>query len=54
MEQTQGFIEIEALMKKEKDRRMFEHYQDIYQHLKEKNAQEISEIIDRTERTVYK
>ena len=47
-------IEMEALMKKEKDRRMFERYQTIYLHLKGKNAQEIAEIIGRTERTVYK
>ncbi len=54
MESTQAFIEIEALMKKEKDRRMFERYQAIYLQLKGKNALEISEIIGRTERTVYK
>lgn len=54
MEKTQAWIEIEALMKKDKDRRMFERYQAICLHLKGKNAQEISEIIGRTERTVYK
>lgn len=54
MESTQAFIEIEALMKKEKDRRMFERYQAIYLLLKGKNAKEVSEIIGRTERTVYK
>ncbi|WII39755.1 helix-turn-helix domain-containing protein [Paenibacillus thiaminolyticus] len=54
MESTQPINEIETLMKKEKDRRMFERYQAIYLHLKGKNASEISEIIGKTERTVYK
>ncbi|WP_143192014.1 helix-turn-helix domain-containing protein, partial [Paenibacillus helianthi] len=54
MQTTQTFIEIESLMKKEKERRMFERYQAIFLHLKGKNAQEIAEIIGRTERTVYK
>ncbi|WP_445667361.1 IS630 family transposase [Paenibacillus sp. FSL H8-0034] len=54
METRPTYIEIESLMKKEKDRRMFERYQTIYLHLKGKNTLEISEIIGRTERTVYK
>lgn len=54
MESAQALIEIEALMKKAKDRRMFERYQAIYLHVKGKNAQEISEIIGRTQRTIYK
>jgi hypothetical protein len=43
METTQTYIEIESLMKKEKDRRMFERYQTFYLHLKGKNTLEISE-----------
>jgi transposase len=50
METTPTYIEIESLMKKEKDRRMFERYQTIYLHLKGKNTLEISEIILRAYR----
>ncbi|MCU6797416.1 winged helix-turn-helix domain-containing protein [Paenibacillus sp. WQ 127069] len=54
METKQTRIEIETLMKKEKDRRMFERYQAIYLHLKGKTALDIAETIGRTERTVFK
>jgi transposase len=54
METTQKHTEIEAWMKKEKDRCMFERYQAIYLHLKDKTPLEISEIIGRTDRTVIR
>ncbi|MNW54559.1 hypothetical protein D3C74_321670 [compost metagenome] len=53
MEMTQAFIEIETLMKKEKDRRMFERYQAIVLHLKGRMCRRLQRSLEeRNERSI--